>query len=111
VGAEVYASDSSRSDVPYYSPRRDRSASLTHRSEWVSANSAERRHTFSLLLTAGVYDEDGFEAGPVGGVWLQSEWDLTGRSALVIGAGARSQLYDGTRELDPRLHVTVRRRF
>ncbi|HXT20848.1 MAG TPA: hypothetical protein VN923_08875, partial [Thermoanaerobaculia bacterium] len=111
VGAEVYASDSSRTDVPYYSPRRDRSASLTHRSEWVTNNSPERRHTFSLLLTAGVYDEDGFDAGPVGGAWLQSDWDLTGRTALVVGAGARSQLYDGTRELDPRWYVTVRRRF
>ena len=111
VGAEVYASDSSRTDVPYYSPPRDRSASLSHRSEFVSANSSGRRHTFSLLLTAGVYDQEGFDAGPVGGAWLQSDWDLTGRTALVVGAGARSQLYDGVRELDPRLYVTVRRRF
>ena len=90
---------------------RDRSASLTHRSEWVTANAPGHRHSFSLLVTAGVYDEQGFAAGPVGGLWLESDWDLSGRTALVVGAGARSQLYDGSRELDPRVYLTLRRRF
>jgi biofilm PGA synthesis protein PgaA len=111
VGAELYGSDSRRSDVPYYSPRRDRSVSLTHRSEWIAASSARRRHTFALVLTAGRYEEEGFDAGLVGGAFLESDWDLSGRTALLLGAGARSQLYDGSRELDPRLYLTLRRRF
>ena len=110
-GVEVYTSTDSRNDVAYYSPLRDRSVSLTHRSEWVTANAPGHRHSFSLLVTAGVYDEQGFAAGPVGGLWLESDWDLSGRTALVIGAGARSQLYDGSRELDPRFYLTLRRRF
>jgi tetratricopeptide (TPR) repeat protein len=110
-GAELYASENERSDVAYFSPARDRSASLTHRSEWVTANGPGRRHTFSLLLHAGAYDQEGFERGPVGGAWLQSDLDLSGRTVLVVGGGARSQLYDGTRELDPRFYVNVRRRF
>ena len=76
------------------------------------ANAPGRRHTFSLLATAGVYDEEGFGSGPIGGLWLESDWDLAGgRSVLVVGAGARSQLYDGSRELDPRFYLTIRRRF
>ena len=110
-GAEVYASENSRSDVPYYSPARDRSASLTHRSEWVTANTAKHRHTLSVLVSAGVYDQQGYGSGPVGGVWLQSDWDLSGRTVLVAGAGARSQLYDGNRELEPTFHLGLRRRF
>jgi biofilm PGA synthesis protein PgaA len=110
-GAELYASENSRSDVVYFSPASDRSASLTHRSEWVTANRAGRRHTFSLFAHAGVYDQDGFDPGPVGGLWLQSDLDLSGRLALVLGAGARSQLYDGTRELDPRVFVTLRQKL
>jgi biofilm PGA synthesis protein PgaA len=110
-GTEVYASENSRSDVAYFSPARDRSFSLTHRSEWVPANAPGRRHTFSLFAHAGVYDQEGFDAGPVGGLWLESDWDLSGRTVLVVGAGARSQLYDGTRELDPRFYLTLRRRF
>jgi biofilm PGA synthesis protein PgaA len=110
-GAEVYASGNSRSDVVYFSPSQDSSASLTHRSEWVTANAPGHRHTFSLLAHAGVYDQEGFDAGPVGGLWLQSDWDLSGRTTLVVGAGARSQLYDGSRELDPRFYLTLRRRF
>src|SRR5215207_5897672 len=110
-GAEVYASENSRGDVVYFSPSRDRSASLTHRSEWVTANAPGRRHSFSLLAHAGVYDQEGFDAGPVGGLWLESDWDLSGRTTLVIGAGARSQLYDGSRELDPRFYLTLRRRL
>ena len=110
-GVEVYGSTNSRSDVPYFSPARDRSVSLTHRSEWVTANTPGHRHTFSLLAAAGVYDEQGFAAGPVGGLWLESDWDLSEYAALVVGAGARSQLYDGSRELDPRFYLTLRRRF
>jgi biofilm PGA synthesis protein PgaA len=87
-GAEVYASENSRSDVVYFSPSRDRSASLTHRSEWVTANAPGRRHTFSLLAHAGAYDQEGFDAGPVGGLWLQSDWDLSGRTGLVARPAA-----------------------
>ncbi|HKH48412.1 MAG TPA: hypothetical protein VKM72_27435 [Thermoanaerobaculia bacterium] len=110
-GGEVYASENSRSDVIYFSPSRDQSASLTHRSEWVTANAPGRRHSFSLLAHAGVYDQEGFDPGLVGGAWLESDWDLSGRTVLVLGAGARSQLYDGSRELDPRFYLTLRRRF
>ena len=63
------------------------------------------------MLTAGRYAERGFDAGTVGGVWLESAWDLIDRATLVVGAGARSQLYDGSRELDPRFYVTLRRTF
>lgn len=111
LGAELYASRNSRSDVAYFSPPRDASASLTFRPEWVTANAPGHRHTFSLLAHAGVYDEAGFAAGLVGGLWLESDWDLSGRTVLVAGAGARSQLYDGSRELDPKLFLTVRRRL
>jgi len=110
-GAEAYASANSRSDVAYFSPSSDRSFSLSHRSEWVVANAPGHRHSFSLLANAGFYDQEGFDAGLVGGVWLESAWDLSGRSALVLGAGARSQLYDGSRELEPRFYLTVRRRL
>jgi biofilm PGA synthesis protein PgaA len=110
-GAEVYTSENRRSDVVYFSPARDRSASLTHRSEWVTANAFGHRHSFSLLATAGVYAQQGFASGRVGGLWLESDWDLSGRTVLVLGAGARSQLYDGSRELDPRFYLTLRRRL
>ena len=59
------------------------------------------RHSFSLLATAGVYGQQGFAAGPVGGLWLESDSDSSGRAALVVGAGARSQLYDGSRSSIP----------
>lgn len=111
LGAELYTSDSSRTDVAYFSPSWDRSGALTHRSEWVTASSQKRRHSFAVIATAGYYDQEGFEVGPVGGLWLESDWDVSGRFALIVGAGARSQLYDGTRELDPRLYLTLRRRF
>jgi hypothetical protein len=97
--------------VAYFSPSRDLSASLTHRSEWVTANAAGRRHTLSLSVHAGRYDPDGFDAGLVGGSWLQSDLDLTQSTTLVLGVGARSQLYDGSRELDPRVFLTLRQRW
>ena len=110
-GLELYGSENSDVGAPYFNPLRDRSFSLTHRSEWVTHNAPTRRHTFSLLLHAGTYDQEGFDTGAVGGAWIQSSSDFGGRTALIVGAGARSQLYDGSRELDPRVYLTLRRRF
>lgn len=110
AGLEVYASENGSSDVVYFSPARDRSFSLTHRAEWVNASSS-RRFTLALFTYAGVYGQSGFPSGPVGGAWISTDLDLSGRTVLLIEAGARSQLYDGSRELLPRLSLTVRRRF
>jgi hypothetical protein len=110
AGVEVYASENSSSDVVYFSPRKDHSVSLTHRAEWVAA-SAGRRFTLSLMTYAGLYGQEGEDSGPVGGAWLSSDWDLSGRTVILMEAGARSQLYDGSRELLPRFSLTLRQRF
>ncbi len=110
AGVEVYASENSSSDVVYFSPRKDHSVSLTHRAEWVSASTA-RRFTFALMTYAGLYGQEGQDSGTVGGAWLSSDWDLSGRTVVLLEAGARSQLYDGSRELLPRFSLTVRQRF
>ncbi|HEX6203093.1 MAG TPA: hypothetical protein VF100_08840, partial [Thermoanaerobaculia bacterium] len=111
LGVELWASENSRSDVAYFSPERDRSAALTHRSEWVLAATPERRHVLALVAQAGVYEQQGFDAGAVGGLWLRSDLDLTGRAALLVEVGAKSQLYDGERETLPRVSLALRRRF
>jgi tetratricopeptide (TPR) repeat protein len=110
AGVEVYASENSSSDVVYFSPRKDHSVSLTHRAEWVAA-SGGRRFTLSLMTYAGLYGQEGEDSGPVGGAWLSSDWDLSGRTVILMEAGARSQLYDGSRELLPRFSLTLRQRF
>jgi biofilm PGA synthesis protein PgaA len=110
-GAEVWSSENSRVDVPYFSPASDLSAVLVHRSEWVLAATPERRHVVGLLAQAGVYEQEGFASGPIGGLWLRSDHDLAGRTVLRLEAGLRSQLYDGERETLPRVSVLLRRRF
>jgi hypothetical protein len=110
-GAEVWASENSRVDVPYFSPASDLSAVLVHRSEWVLAATPVRRHVVGLLAQAGVYEQEGFDSGPIGGLWLHSDHDLAGRTLLRVEAGVRSQLYDGERETLPRVSVLLRRRF
>lgn len=110
-GAELWSSENSRSDVPYFSPSSDLSAVLSHRSEWVLAATPERRHVVGLLAQAGVYEQEGFGSGPIGGLWLHSDHDLAGRTVVRVEAGLRSQLYDGERETLPRLSLLLRRRF
>jgi biofilm PGA synthesis protein PgaA len=110
-GAEVWTSENSRVDVPYFSPASDLSAVLVHRSEWVLAATPERRHVVGLLAQAGVYEQEGFGSGPIGGLWLHSDHDLAGRTVLRVEAGLRSQLYDGERETLPRVSILLRRRF
>lgn len=110
-GAELWSSENSRSDVPYFSPASDLSAVLSHRSEWVLAATPQRRHVVGLLAQAGVYEQEGFGSGPIGGLWLHSDHDLSGRTVLRLEAGLRSHLYDGERETLPRVSVLLRRRF
>jgi biofilm PGA synthesis protein PgaA len=110
-GTEVWSSENSRVDVPYFSPANDLSAVLVHRSEWVLAATPERRHVVGLLAQAGVYEQEGFGSGPIGGLWLHSDHDLAGRTVLRVEAGLRSQLYDGERETLPRVSLLLRRRF
>jgi tetratricopeptide (TPR) repeat protein len=111
LGAELWASENSRSDVPYFSPTGDLSAVLAHRSEWVLAATPERRHVIGLHAQAGVYDQEGFDRGAVGGLWLHSDHDRGGRTMLRVEGGVRSQLYDGERETLPRVSILLRRRF
>lgn len=110
-GAEVWSSENSRVDVPYFSPASDLSAVLVHRSEWVVAATPERQHVVGLLAQAGVYEQEGFGSGPIGGLWLHTDHDLAGRTVLRVEAGLRSQLYDGERETLPRVSLLLRRRF
>jgi biofilm PGA synthesis protein PgaA len=111
LGGELWASENSRTDVAYFSPESDLSAVLTHRSEWVLAAEPGRRWVVALVAQGGAYEQEGFDAGAVGGLWLRSDLDLAGRAVLLVEAGARSQLYDGERETLPRVSVLVRRRF
>lgn len=111
LGVEVYGSRNSLVGAVYYNPRRDWSTSLLSRSEWVLVARPDHRFSLNLLATAGLYGEEGFDTGWIGGLWLEAVADLDARTALVVGAGARSQLYDGNRERDPRYYVTIRRRL
>lgn len=111
LGVELWSSENSRGDVPYFSPESDLSAVLAHRSDWVLAATPGRRHVVGLLAQAGVYEQEGFGSGPIGGLWLHSDHDLAGRTVLRVEAGLRSQLFDGERETLPRVSVLLRRRF
>lgn len=111
LGVELWSAENSRSDVPYFSPTSELSAVLSQRSEWVLAATPERRHVVGLLAQAGVYEQEGFGSGPIGGLWLHSDHDLAGRTVLRLEAGLRSQLYDGERETLPRFAALLRRRF
>ncbi len=90
----VFASTSSRQDVPYYSPEHDLSAELGL--------------SFQHL---GWYVEAGYDAAPVGRVAYTQRWRYDPDFALEYGVAWGRPVYDGQRETETAFVLAMTLRF
>ncbi|WP_027081597.1 poly-beta-1,6 N-acetyl-D-glucosamine export porin PgaA [Lysobacter sp. HA18] len=107
----LYASRNTRTDAPYFNPRRD--AALT---VGASVNHAlwqryERRLVQSLQLNAGGYWQDGFGTAGIGDVTYRQTYEPSARTAWHYGLGWSHRVYDGDAERALTLFVGVDTRF
>jgi len=93
--AEVYTSVSARSNVPYYSPVADASATIGLLAEHVIWRRYERSLSEVVTLDGGWYGERHFTGGPVGNLSYEHRWRFDPWTELRYGITLGEHMYDG----------------
>ncbi len=96
VGA--YASNNSRSDVPYFSPPRDASVEATLTNEWRTWRFYESSFMQRLALSAGEYWQQSYGGLPTLAVRYEHEWERQRSYVLRYGVSWSRRPYDGKQE-------------
>ena len=94
---ELYASENSDSNVPYFSPQRDLSATLTVEATQILWRRYERSFSHRLALTGGAYWQEGFGGDGIGSILYEQTWQGQSWASLSWGAQLGSAMYDGDR--------------
>jgi biofilm PGA synthesis protein PgaA len=108
---DLYASLNKKSDVPYYSPQQDASASVTLDNTWLLWRRYQRAFRHRLALTLGAYQQQSYGTGPLFGARYEHMWQADGRFDLVYGIGWHRRIYDGDPENGVDGNLAVRWRF
>ena len=107
----VFASTSSRQDVPYYSPEHDLSAELGLNFQHLAWRRYDWSFAHELTLTGGYYFQAGYDAAPVGRVAYTQRWRYDPDFALEYGVGWGRPVYDGQRETETSFVLAMTLRF
>ncbi len=107
----LFASTSSRQDVPYYSPENDLSAELTLTAQHLVWRRFDTSFAQELALTGGWYFETGYDAAPIGGVAYTHRWRYEPDFELEYGVTWRRPVYDGVRETEIDFVLAMNLRF
>ena len=91
----IYASTNSRTDVPYFSPERDLSGSLTCDAEHVIWRRYERSFGHRLAVTGGAYYQENFGTSWTGSVLYEQVFQYNPWVELRWGINRRHAVYDG----------------
>jgi biofilm PGA synthesis protein PgaA len=94
----ISGSQSSRTDVAYFSPTNDFSAELTVAADWLTWRNYERTFKQQLALTAGTYKQSGYTNKPIVAVSYTQEWSRSRHWGLRYGASWLQRPYDGVQE-------------
>jgi biofilm PGA synthesis protein PgaA len=93
-----YRSSNSLDGAAYFSPTRDREASLSMAGEWLTWRRYHRAFKQRLTYTPAYYWQQGFARGTAGDLRYEHEWSDNRNVALRYGVGRSSHPYDGNRE-------------
>jgi biofilm PGA synthesis protein PgaA len=109
--AELYGSTNRLTDVPYYSPRADFSATVGLLAEHTMWRRYERSFVHALTVSGGLYAERGFDVGPIGTVAYEHRWQLDPWTVVTYGVSLAEHRYDGAGAHTLAGFVTLRQRF
>ncbi len=96
IGA--YASRNSRTDTPYFSPRRDALIEATLSNEWRTWRFYESSFMQRLAISAGEYWQQGYGGLPTLAVRYEHEWERQRNYVLRYGLSWARRPYDGKQE-------------
>jgi len=107
---EIYASENSSDQGPYFSPLRDFSAALSVDAEQMLWRRYERSFGHRLVLTSGGYWQQDFGGAWTGSVLYEQVYQHASRVEIRYGAQLNRSIYDGvvTPSLDLFIRVNLR---
>jgi biofilm PGA synthesis protein PgaA len=88
-------SRNTRTDAPYFNPRRDRTYEIAVTNEWLTWRRYKDWFKQSLILSAGTYRQDGFDGGGVAGIRYEHTWQRGYGFDVQYGLGWLRRPYDG----------------
>lgn len=106
----LFRSTNSRSNVVYYSPERDLNVTLTYKLDVVT-ESRFPRHVDHYFAWVGTYLQDSERTSAIYGVRYEQDYDFDELTSFTWGVALRSSVYDGNRETEGSLVVSVSRKL
>lgn len=107
----LYASQNSASNVPYFNPKQDTSFDVTLANEWISWREYESSFKQRLVLTLGNYWQESYGNGGIYSVRYEQEWERARDINVRYGLGWLDRPYDGAPENRFYLYLTLNKRF
>ena len=104
-------SDNTEENTVYFNPDSDLSVVATHRTSLVYTETQFERHVDHFSLFAGMYDQDGYDTKATYGARVEQEYDINRFNTIGWGAEWASRVYDGDRESNFSLYLTINTKF
>lgn len=102
----IYGSHNSKTDVSYFSPRRDHSIEYTLDNEWLTHRDYSFRFYQRLALTFGRYYQGGYDGKNIWAVQYEHDWNIDDEIQLLYGVRRSRPVYDGEGELTTGYYLT-----
>jgi len=91
----LYTSQNTRDDAPYFNPNSDWNLSATHMTEHTVWRILNQSFTHRLFLSLGNYNQSGFSNNVVASIRYEQEHEFSDTQALVWGTNLARNVYDG----------------
>jgi biofilm PGA synthesis protein PgaA len=91
----LYASQNTRDDAPYFNPERDWNLSATHMTEHIVWRILNRSFIHRFFLSLGNYNQSGFSNNVVASIAYEQEHEFSDTQALLWGTNLARNVYDG----------------
>jgi biofilm PGA synthesis protein PgaA len=108
---EVWYGGNEKTDVDYFSPRREFHPALTGIIHWWHYNRYDRAYRSHIYITVGPYKQSGFDYMTAGHATFEQLIDLTRRSALMWNISWHYRIYDGEPTKVWSGYVALRQKF
>ncbi len=108
---EAYASDNSRDDVAYFSPREDLAGGAALSLRHQVCRRGDRAFAHRLTVSAGRYWQSGFDAGTTAAVHYEHLVDISDRLYVGYGVGRSRRIYDGNPDYASTANLELSWRF
>ena len=108
---DLFMSNNTRGDAPYFNPSQDLSFTVTHLTELTHWRIYNQAFVQKLFLTLGTYVQHGYAPEAIWSVRYQQDIDFSDTQALLWGITYGRRVYDGDPVDDYTFYLTYRWRF